>query len=83
MDPHAAHRLSEDEYLTRERVAATKSEYLNGQVFAMAGGSPRHNLIVANVTAAMGHSSATGLALSSPATNGCASTRPASTRILT
>ncbi len=46
-------RLSEDEYIARERSAESKSEYLDGQVFAMAGGTPRHNLVSANLTAAV------------------------------
>ena len=41
--------LSPQEYLAGERQAASKSEYLNGEVFAMAGASARHVLIAANV----------------------------------
>src|SRR5438876_4889604 len=36
------------EYLAIERAAETKSEYFDGQVFAMAGASREHNLIVGN-----------------------------------
>lgn len=43
-------RLSPEEYLLRERGAATKSEYLDGIVVAMAGASPEHNRITANIT---------------------------------
>jgi len=35
-------RVSEEEYLRLERAAEYKSEYLGGEIFAMAGGSPRH-----------------------------------------
>lgn len=42
-------RLTPEEYLIRERAAETKSEYYNGEVFAMAGASERHNLIVSNL----------------------------------
>lgn len=45
--------LSEDEYLRRERVAMTRSEYLDGEIFAMAGASLRHNRIVGNCFAAL------------------------------
>lgn len=38
-----------EEYLELERAALTKSEYYAGEIFAMAGASPVHNLIVANV----------------------------------
>jgi Uma2 family endonuclease len=37
------------EYLAIERQAATKSEYVNGQVVAMAGASREHNLIAGAV----------------------------------
>ncbi len=41
--------LSPTEYLAIERAATTKSEYFNGQMWAMAGGLEPHNLISANV----------------------------------
>ena len=37
-----------EQYLVQERAAAFKSEFLRGEVFAMAGGSPNHSLIAAN-----------------------------------
>lgn len=39
--------ISEKEYLEKERKALTKSEYFNGEVFAMAGASSNHNVITA------------------------------------
>src|SRR6478736_1443872 len=42
--------LSPQEYLARERRAEIKSEYYDGEVFAMAGGSKEHSIIAANVT---------------------------------
>ena len=45
--------LSYAEYLERERVAATKNEYYAGEIFAMAGGSRRHNSITGNIFAAL------------------------------
>lgn len=45
--------ISPEQYLEAERRAETKSEYLAGQVFAMGGASERHNLIVANLVAAI------------------------------
>lgn len=41
--------LTPEEYLEHERKAEYKSEYLRGEVFAMAGASPRHALIVTNL----------------------------------
>ncbi|HJQ70593.1 MAG TPA: Uma2 family endonuclease [Blastocatellia bacterium] len=38
-----------EEYLEIERSADYKSEYFNGQIFAMGGASPNHVLIVTNV----------------------------------
>lgn len=40
-----------EEYLELERQAEYKSEYFNGEIFAMGGASPRHVLIVTNVVA--------------------------------
>lgn len=44
-------RLTPEDYLALERHATTKSEYVNGAVFARSGASPRHVLIVTNVVA--------------------------------
>jgi Uma2 family endonuclease len=45
--------ISPEEYLALERKAARKSEYIDGEIFAMAGGSEIHNLIVANIIAGL------------------------------
>ena len=47
-------RLTPEEYLTVEREAEYKSEYYDGEVFAMAGASARHVLIVTNVVRELG-----------------------------
>ncbi|MCI0389160.1 MAG: Uma2 family endonuclease [Acidobacteria bacterium] len=41
--------LTPEEYLAIERKAEYKSEYINGVMYAMAGGSPQHSLISGNV----------------------------------
>ncbi len=41
--------ISTEEYLRRERQAEYKSEYLNGEIFAMGGASEVHNLIAGNI----------------------------------
>ena len=46
--------LTPQEYLAQERRAETKSEYLRGEVFAMAGASRKHNLIACNVSRELG-----------------------------
>ncbi len=43
--------LSTEEYLSMERNASFKSEFFNGQVYAMAGGSIAHNDISGNIYA--------------------------------
>jgi Uma2 family endonuclease len=49
MSSQAHKRCTPEEYLALERQAQCKSEYYAGEVFAMAGASRWHNLIVANV----------------------------------
>lgn len=44
-------RLTAEEYLRIERAAEWKSEYIDGEMFAMAGASPRHVLITGNLVA--------------------------------
>jgi len=41
--------LSPEEYLAIDRQAEIRSEYLDGEMFAMAGGSYAHNVIVGNL----------------------------------
>ncbi len=43
--------ISPEEYLALERRAEYKSEYVDGVMYAMAGGSERHNLIAGNLIA--------------------------------
>ena len=45
--------LTPEAYLVLERDAKTKSEYLNGQVYAMAGASRAHNLIAGNTSSGL------------------------------
>ena len=49
MSPQAQQHYTPEEYLALERQAQCKSEYYAGEIFAMAGASRWHNLIVANV----------------------------------
>ncbi len=49
MSRQVKHSLTPDEYLTRERKSEYKSEYFNGEVFAMTGASRNHNLIAINI----------------------------------
>ncbi|MGI8979736.1 MAG: Uma2 family endonuclease [Pirellulaceae bacterium] len=49
--PHQHYTFAE--YLARERVADYRSEYFQGEIFAMAGGSRRHAMICDNLVARM------------------------------
>ena len=42
---------NEDEYLQMERQAASRHEFLDGLVYAMAGESPNHSRICVNLSA--------------------------------
>ena len=48
-------RLTPEEYLRIERAAEWKSEYIDGEMFAMAGASPRHAQIAANLIRELGN----------------------------
>lgn len=43
-------KLTPSEYLEMERASLVKHEYLDGEVFAMTGGSRAHNLLTMNLT---------------------------------
>jgi len=53
--PHPIKKLTEAEYLALERSAAFKSEFFDGETFAMAGASPMHSLINANLIRELGN----------------------------
>ena len=53
--PKASPRLTEAEYLRIERAADFKSEFFDGEMFAMAGGSPEHSLISTNLAREFGN----------------------------
>jgi Uma2 family endonuclease len=47
--PQPKPSLTPEEYLAIDRQAEIRSEYLDGEMFAMAGGSYAHNVIVGNL----------------------------------
>lgn len=49
MSSHPVSYVSPEEYLERERLAETKSEYFHGEIVAMAGGTLQHAMITANL----------------------------------
>ena len=48
--PQASELYSEEEYLALEREAEERHEYLDGEIYAMAGESPEHGAICVNLT---------------------------------
>ncbi|HZS46184.1 MAG TPA: Uma2 family endonuclease [Blastocatellia bacterium] len=55
MASHLKHIYTPQEYLAMERAASYKSEFCNGEIFAMSGASLEHNLIVTNTTISLGN----------------------------
>ena len=43
------HRLTPGEYLAFDRAAEIRSEYYDGQMYAMSGGSLNHGIIISNI----------------------------------
>lgn len=46
-------RLTAEEYLAKERAAEYKSEYYQGEMFALAGATEKHNLVTLNIAATL------------------------------
>ena len=51
----ARNRITPQEYVIRERQAPIKSEFYQGEIFAMGGGSANHSLIAANLVREVGN----------------------------
>jgi Uma2 family endonuclease len=49
------HRLNPEEYLTLDRAAEIRSEFYNGQMYAMSGGSLNHAVIINNTARTLGN----------------------------
>jgi Uma2 family endonuclease len=55
MEPARRVTATEDEYLAFERSSPERHEYVNGEIIAMAGGSPRHAALAMNVGRELGN----------------------------
>ena len=51
--PHARHHYTYEEYLAYERDSELKHEFDEGEIFAMARGSPRHSALASRMSAAL------------------------------
>jgi Uma2 family endonuclease len=47
--------ISPEEYLAADRAAEFRSEYIDGQVFAMSGGSRNHSFLIAGIARELGN----------------------------
>ena len=56
-----------DDYFAVERTSPRKHEFLDGQIYLMAGGSPRHNFIAQRTLEALGRRLAGGPCFTMPA----------------
>ena len=54
VSPAVLHRYSFADYLALEEASNTKHEFLNGEIYAMAGGTPEHSALAAAVTISLG-----------------------------
>ena len=52
--PPQEHYYTPEEYLALEREAEFKSEYFDGGIYAMSGGTPAHSKIISNTNTAIG-----------------------------
>ena len=52
--PVSRRRLTYEEYLTLERASEQRHEFCDGEIFAMAGGSPEHSALAARVIVQLG-----------------------------
>src|ERR1700680_5028637 len=50
MASHSVTKLTEEQYLALDRAAEFKSEYFDGEMFAMSGGSMQHARLQKNIT---------------------------------
>ena len=55
-----ATEMSVEDYLALDAASERRHEYLNGVVVAMAGASPRHNVVAHNVGRLLGNALASG-----------------------
>src|SRR5271170_1348901 len=55
MSAHAQPRVSPEQYLEMERAAEFRSEYYDGRIYAMSGGSWGHAVVIGNLVRSLGN----------------------------
>ena len=55
-EPRRLHRYTYEEYVDLETYSDTKHEYLDGEIYAMAGGSEEHSALAAEIVRVLGNS---------------------------
>lgn len=55
MQPRRLHRYTYADYVALEQVSATKHEFFDGEIYAMAGGSEEHSALAAEVLRVLGN----------------------------
>ena len=51
MNPNPIPKMTPAEFLAFERLSDIKHEYLDGQIVAMGGAEPNHNIVALNLAA--------------------------------
>ncbi|HVT45679.1 MAG TPA: Uma2 family endonuclease [Thermoanaerobaculia bacterium] len=54
-DPHRIHRYTYADYVALEKLSLTKHEFLDGEIYAMAGGSEEHSALAAEMLRLLGN----------------------------
>ncbi|MEA2236360.1 MAG: hypothetical protein QOC81_1084 [Thermoanaerobaculia bacterium] len=69
------HRYTYADYVALEMISTGKHEFLDGEIYAMAGGSEEHSALAAVMVHGLGNASAIVPAASTPRTCGSMSNR--------
>jgi Uma2 family endonuclease len=59
-EPRRLHRYTYADYVALEMVSAEKHEFLDGEIYAMAGGSEEHSALAAEVVRVLGNAASDG-----------------------
>src|SRR5260221_7149089 len=53
--PRRLHRYTYADYVALEAISSSKHEFLDGEIYAMAGGSEEHSALAADIVRTLGH----------------------------